>query len=142
MPTIAVRYYSKTGHTEAVAIPIGEAVHADALPISSPLPGGFIDVLFLGGAPYAWHAARPMRNFIETLNPASIGAVAIFTTSGDPRGAYKIFARLCEKRGLHVLPMEYHCKGDAAKKPQTAEDAAHFAARVVAYIESKQSNTD
>lgn len=136
MAVIAVRYYSKTGHTRAVAIPIGQAVHADALPVSDPLPAGHIDLLFIGGAPYAWHAARPMREFIKHLDPASIGAVAIFTTSGDPRGAYKMLSRLCEKRGLRVLPMEYHCTGGNASTPQAAEAASHFAVRAADYVES------
>ena len=46
---IAVRYYTKTGHTRKVAEAIAEAVGVKALPISEPLTEP-ADVLFLGNS--------------------------------------------------------------------------------------------
>ena len=132
--TTAVRYYSRSGNTEAVAIPIAQAVHTDALPISDPLPTGRVDLLFLGGAMYAFHLAKPLREFIDGLSPESIGAVAVFSTAGNPGGASRQIAKQCEKRGLRVLPNEFHCTGGASRKPETADAAAAFAKRAAASL--------
>ena len=46
---IAVRYYTKTGNTKKLAEAIGNAVGAEALPISVPITEP-VDVLFLGNS--------------------------------------------------------------------------------------------
>lgn len=126
---VAVRYFSRSGNTESIGIRIGEAVHADALPVSDPLDG-HVDLLFLGGALYAFHLARPLRDFIRALSPQNVGAVAVFSTAANPKGAYAHIARACEDAGLHVLREEYHCLGKQAKTPEAAAAAARFAKQV------------
>lgn len=124
---IAVRYYSRSGNTRAVAIAAADAVHADALPVEEPLPQNTTDLLLLGGAMYAFHIARPLRDFIRSLSPEKVRAVAVFSTASNPGGASKAIAKECRKAGLRVLPVEFHCVGKVAKKPETAAAAAQFA---------------
>lgn len=127
---VAVRFQSRSGHTRSVAIAIAGAVGADALPVDVPLTG-HVDLLFLGGAVYAWHLARPMREFIQGLDPKNIGAVAVFSTAASPNGASRLIEKACRRQGLNVLPEEYHCTGSAAATPEAAKNAAAFAERVL-----------
>lgn len=128
--TTAVRYFSKGGNTESIAVAVGEAVHADALPVPDPL-SGHVDLLFLGGALYAFHIAGQLKQFILGLSPSQIGAVAIFSTTGNPSGAYKQIAKQCRKAGLNVLPSEYHCVGKAARTDEARQRAAAWAEATV-----------
>ena len=46
---VAVRYYTKTGHTKKLAEAVAGAVGAEALPISTPVSEP-VDILFLGNS--------------------------------------------------------------------------------------------
>ena len=129
--SIAVRYYSKSGHTELIARRIAEAVGVEAHSIDVPLEQE-VDLLFLGGAPYAFHLARPLRQFIEQLRPSQVKAVAVFSTSGSPLGASGLIRRECEKAGLTVLPEEFHCTGASVSSPKQADAAMQFARQAAA----------
>lgn len=131
--TVAVRYYSRGGNTESIGIAIGQAVHADALPISDGLEGP-VDLLFLGGALYAFHIARQLKDFIRTLKPTRIGAVAIFSTTGNPAGAYKQIAKHCKRAGLNVLASEFHCTGAQAVTEPAMQRAAAWAEKTVSQL--------
>ena len=127
--SIAVRYYSKSGHTELIARKIAEAVGVEAQPIDVPLEQN-VDLLFLCGAPYAFHLAQPLRQFIEHLQPSQVKAVAAFSTSGSPLGASGLIHKECEKAGLTVLPEEFHCTGASASSPKQMDAAMQFARQV------------
>ena len=129
---IAVRYYSKGGNTAHIAADIAEAAGTEALPITQALQEP-VDLLFLGGAPYAFHLAKPLRDFIDTkLSPADVKNVCVFSTSGSPAGASGMIAKKCEAAGLKVLPQEFHCRGPQADTPEEKEKAQAFARSVIA----------
>ncbi len=52
--TKAVRYFSKLGNTKTIAEAIAEGAGVEAISITDePELKTFVDILFLGGAPYA-----------------------------------------------------------------------------------------
>lgn len=66
---IAVRYYSRSGNTKAVAEAIAEAVGVPAVSVDQS--GAALkepaDVLFVGGALYAYGLDRHLKNYLQEL---------------------------------------------------------------------------
>jgi flavodoxin len=108
--TIAVRYFTRTGNTEKVARAIGNAVQVPALPISTPLDEP-VDLLFLGGAIYAFGLDEAIKKFIGTLSPAMVKEVAVFSTTAVVPSAYPHMKKLLDEKGIPVAQREFHCRG-------------------------------
>ena len=82
----AVRYFSKMGNTKAIAEAIAEGVAVPAVPITDePELKQRVDILFLGGAPYANIMAPELREYAERLDKNMVGRVILFTTSNWSR---------------------------------------------------------
>jgi flavodoxin len=133
---IEVRYLSKSGNTKKVAEAIAEAVGVLAMPTDEPVKTD-TDLLFLGGAIYAFGLDEGMARFISSL-PKTLGHIALFsTTAVVPSAAPKMKALIVEQ-GISVLDDEFHCWGAFtfmhAGRPNAndLEKAATFAKRVVA----------
>lgn len=127
---VAVRYYSKSGNTAKIAEAVAQAAGTQALPIADGLKEP-VDLLFLGGAPYAFHLAKPLRTFIAQLRPADVKTVCVFSTSGSPLGASQMIAKKCREAGLDVLEQEFHCVGSRADLAEEKEKAQKFARAVI-----------
>ena len=125
-----VRYFSRSGNTKVIAEAIAVAAGTQAKDVSVPLTEK-PDVLFLGGAVYAFHIAGKLKKFIKTLSPESAGKVAVFSTAGDPRGASHLIKKQLEKRGITPLGQEFHCQGDKVSDEAVQKQAADFARDVI-----------
>jgi len=108
--TIEVRYYSKTGNTKKLAEVIAKQVGVTAKSITERIEGDF-DILFIGGAVYAFDIDPLLKTFIESLDPQKIKTVVIFSTAAIVKSAYKQIKGALKKRGLHVSSKEFHCPG-------------------------------
>lgn len=126
-----IRYLSKGGHTKEVADCIGKTLDIEPEPIDKTLPDE-VDLLFLGGAFYFMHPARELDDFIESLDPKKIKAVAVFSTTGGPEDASKSIGKECKKHGLNVLDDEFHCTDHELKNDETLKKAAEFAKKALA----------
>ena len=128
---IAVRYYTKTGHTEKLAKAIAEAVGVKAETVDAPL-GEDVDILFLGSAVYATALDSNVKQFIDSIN-VNVGKVVNFSSAAILSGTYKQVKAACEKKGIEVADEEFFCKGQfkmiAKGRPnaQDEADAAEFA---------------
>ena len=71
---IAVRYYTKTGNTKRLAEAIGQAVGAEALPITEPVAEP-VDILFLGNSYYAFNIDPEVRDFVRGLDKNKVGKI-------------------------------------------------------------------
>lgn len=107
---IEVRYYSKTGNTKKIAEAIAKQVGVTAKPITEQIEGN-IDILFLGGAVYAFDIDPLLKTFIESLEAPKINTVVIFSTAAIVKSAYKQIKGALEKQGLNVSLKEFHCPG-------------------------------
>ncbi|MDR1363431.1 MAG: flavodoxin, partial [Spirochaetaceae bacterium] len=108
---IEVRYLSKSGNTEKIAKAIAEAAGVTAKPITDKIDSE-VDILFLGGAVYAFGIDNELKNFISTLNSSQIRNVAIFSTAAVVKSAYSNIAKLLAEKNITVLTREFHCKGE------------------------------
>ena len=111
MGTIAVRYCSKTkmGNTRRIADAIAEGAGVTAVSIlDEPKLTEKTDLLLLGGAPYANIMAPELREYAESLDPALIGKVVLFTTSNWSRRTVIALKKILREKGITVADSYFY----------------------------------
>ena len=99
----AVRYYSKLGNTKAIAEAIAEGAHVQAVMIAEEsVLKEKVDLLFLGGAPYANIMAPDLKQYAEQLSPELVGKVVLFTTSNWSRRTVLALKKLLKEKSIPV----------------------------------------
>ena len=80
---VAVRYYSKSGNTKLLAEAIAKG--AGVIPISvdedSAKITENIDVLFIGGALYAYGLDKELNNYLAGIDGKKVKKAVVFSTS-------------------------------------------------------------
>lgn len=109
MKSIAIRYYTKTGHTEKLALAIAEELNIKAEKINVPLPEK-TDILFLGCSYYAFDIDSSVKEFIES-NKENISAIVCFGTSAMMKSMLKPLRKVINNTGITLLEDEFHCRG-------------------------------
>lgn len=100
---VAVRYYSKLGNTKKIAEAIAEGAGVEAVSIvGEPKLKEYVDILFLGGAPYADIMAPELRKYAEDLDPAMVGKVVLFTTSNWSQRTVLALKKILREKGIQV----------------------------------------
>lgn len=133
---IAVRYYTKTGNTEKLAMAIAEAVGVAAKPISVPVDEQ-VDILFLGNSYYAFSIDPEVKKFILSLDKTKVGRIVNFGSAAMLNSTYKKVKAAADKAGIPMDEREFHCKGEfkgihKGKPDETdMKAAADFARRIV-----------
>lgn len=128
---IAVRYYSRSGNTKAVAEAIAAAagvnavsVDAKAAPLSEP-----IDVLFIGGALYAYGLDGHLKEYLKTLKKEDAKKAVIFSTSWISKHSIDLIRKGLEDAGIHTEAEAFYSKS----KPNDAQlkEAEEFAKKFI-----------
>ncbi|MBR2760213.1 MAG: hypothetical protein IKD66_03485 [Solobacterium sp.] len=100
---IAVRYFSKSGNTKKIAEAIAEGAFAKAVSITEePALKKHVDLLFLGGAPYANIMAPELRDYAGRLKKEDVGTVVLFTTSNWSRRTVYALRKILQAKGIPV----------------------------------------
>ena len=117
---IAVRYFSVLGNTKAIAeeIAAGAGVKAVSIVDEPELPE-HVDVLFLGGAPYANIMAPELREYAEHLTPDKVGRVVLFSTSNWSRRVVLALRKILKAKGIPVTSNHFwaHMTQIGPRKP-------------------------
>ncbi|MDY4651535.1 MAG: flavodoxin domain-containing protein [Atopobiaceae bacterium] len=108
----AVRYYSRSGNTrllaEAIADELGvEAVSADS---SDATISGHIDVLFIGGALYAYGLDKKLVSYIRTLDGDMVGRAVLFSTTWLSKHSFDQMRKELEAHGIVVAERTFYAK--------------------------------
>jgi flavodoxin len=133
---VAVRYYTKTGHTKKLAEAVAGAVGAEALPISTPVSEP-VDILFLGNSYYAFSIDPEVRTFIRTLDRNKVGRIVNFGSAAMLNSTWKKVKAEADKVGIAMDQRDFHCRGEfkAFHKGRPNEEdlaaAAEFAKSIV-----------
>nr|WP_316613192.1 flavodoxin domain-containing protein [uncultured Ruminococcus sp.] len=99
----AVRYFSKLGNTKKIAEAIAQGAGVKAVSIADdPKLHEYVDILFLGGAPYANIMAPELREYAESLKAEQVGRVILFTTSNWSRRTVLALRKLLTNNGIKV----------------------------------------
>lgn len=99
--SIDVRYYSRSGHTKAVAEAIAKGAGCSAKSVDSPI-NEKADILFIGSGLYAASLDKNLSTFLEKLDAARVGKVVMFGTSAITKRAFTLMRRILEGKGIKV----------------------------------------
>ncbi|MBR4457971.1 MAG: flavodoxin family protein [Clostridia bacterium] len=133
MATIAIRYFSRTGHSKQLAEAIGEALNLPALDIESGLEKP-VDMLFLCNGMYAARIDGKLKDFL-VANGEKCGEIINVCTSASGRSTRSQLEKLAEKHSFRLSGKEFCCKGAfhfLAKGRPDADDLKAAAAFAVA----------
>ena len=101
--TKAVCYFSKLGNTKTIAEAIADGAGVPAVSIvDEPELKEYIDILFLGGAPYANIMAPELKEYAEKLEKDKVGRVILFTTSNWSRRTVLALKKMLRAKGIPV----------------------------------------
>lgn len=122
--TKAVRYYSRLGNTKTIAEAIAEGAGVKAVSVTDePELSQRVDVLYLGGAPYANIMAPELKAYAEKLESSKVGKVVLFTTSNWSRRTVLALKKMLKAKNIRVSDEYFyahmlHIKGrvDAARE--------------------------
>ena len=124
---IAVRYYSRSGNTKAIAEAIAQAAGVNAVSVDKA--GAKIeepaDVLFIGGALYAYGLDSRLKAYLKTLKQGDAKKAVVFSTTWISKHSIDLIKDGLKEAGIPVEEEFFYVKG----KPSEAElkDAAEFA---------------
>lgn len=100
---IAVRYYSKSGNTKKIAEAIADGCGTQAVSIvEEPELQSSVDILFLGGAPYANIMAPQLREYANHLSADQVNKVVLFTTSNWSHRTVYALQKILSEKGIEV----------------------------------------
>ncbi len=90
-------------NTRRIAEAIAEGAGVNAVSIDDePRLKERVDILFLGGAPYANIMDTELRRYAEALNPGKVGRVVLFTTSNWSRRTVYALTKIFAGKGIPV----------------------------------------
>ncbi len=123
----AVRYYSRSGNTRLVAEAIAkaagvEAVSVDAAEAALCEPA---EVLFIGGAVYAYGIDRRLQDYLRALPQGVARRAVVFSTSWVSRHAIDLIKKALTQKGVAVADEAFYVKNKpSAEQLRQAEDFA------------------
>ncbi|MBE7060410.1 MAG: flavodoxin [Ruminococcaceae bacterium] len=128
---IAVRYYSRSGNTKAVADAIAKEVGADAVSVekADAQINEPVDVLFIGGALYAYGLDSHMKEYLKTLKRETVKKAVVFSTSWLSKHSVELIKKGLSENGIAVENEYFYVKN----KPSEAQkkEAAVFARKFI-----------
>ena len=119
---IAVRYCSRSGNTKMVAEAIAKAARVPAVSITEE--GAAItepvDVLFIGGALYAYGLDKRLKAYLEALPKDTIKKAVVFSTSAISKHSIDLIKKGLADKGIPVEEDAFYVKS----KPGSSQLAA------------------
>ena len=122
---VAVRYYSKSGNTKLLAEAIGKG--AGVIPISvdedSAKITEDIDVLFIGGALYAYGLDKEMNNFLAGIDGSKVKKAVVFSTSWISKHSIDLIKKALVAKGIEVADETCYVRNKPNEKQRAEAEA-------------------
>lgn len=101
---IAVRYYSRSGNTKLLAETIANEAHVKAVSVDSidaeiKEP---VDLLFIGGALYAYGLDKHLKEYLKTLKKENIKKAVVFSTSWLSKHSIDLIKKALSENGIEI----------------------------------------
>ena len=121
----AVRFYSRSGNTKALADAIAAGAEVTALSVDdrSAAITEPVDTLFIGGGLYAYGIDKKLKEFISTLDSNKVKQAAVFSTSWLSKHALDILKNELKARGIAVLEDTCYAKNNPDENALKAAEA-------------------
>ena len=115
----AVRYYSRSGNTKAVAEAIAKAAGVSAVSVdkAEAAIAEPVDVLFIGGALYAYGIDSHLKEYLRTLKAGDAKKAVVFSTSWVSKHAVDLVKKGLKEAGIPVEEEFFYVKS----KPSEAQ---------------------
>lgn len=127
---IAVRYYSKSGNTKAVADAVAEAVGVKAVSVDTAQADikEPVDLLFIGGALYAYGLDKHLKEYLKTLKKENVKKAVVFSTSWISKHSVDLIKNSLKEAGISVEEEFFYVKNkpNDEQKKQAADFARKF----------------
>lgn len=126
----AVRYYSRSGNTKVLAEALADAAGVKAVSVDAPDASinEPVDVLFVGGALYAYGLDRHLRTWLAELKKENVRKAVIFSTSWISKHSIDLIRRSLVEKGIDTAEEVLYAKNrpDAGKIREAGEFAKKF----------------
>ncbi len=127
----AVRFFSRSGNTKKVAEAMAQAVGVPAVSVdgSDAALEEKVDVLFIGGALYAYGLDEKLNAYLDTLSADKVGKAVVFSTSWLSKHANDLIKEALQSKGIEVADSFYARVRVGAKISDKQLKAASFFAK-------------
>ena len=122
-----VRYCSRSGNTKAVAEAIAKAAGVEAVSVDSAEAAikEPTDILFIGGALYAYGLDKRMKAYLKTLKKEDVKKAVVFSTSAISKHSIDLIKKGLAEAGIPVEEESFYVKSKPGDDQLKA--AAEFA---------------
>lgn len=96
--SVAIRYFSKFGHSKLMAEAVSQVAGVPALDVNEPLDGE-VEILFLGAGLFLGKVDGSVGAFIKTLSPEKVGKVVCFGSCAIKKSPVPELKKLLEAQG-------------------------------------------
>ncbi len=122
---IAVRYYSRSGNTRAVAEAIAAAANVKAVSVDQPAAALAepADVLFIGGALYAYGIDSHIKEYLKSLKKGDAKKAVVFSTSWISKHAIDLIKKGLGEAGIPVVEESFYVKNKPNSEQLKAAEA-------------------
>lgn len=115
---IAVRYYSRSGNTKLLAETIANEAHVKAISVDSidaeiKEP---VDLLFIGGALYAYGLDKHLKEYLKTLKKENIKKAIVFSTSWLSKHSIDLIKKALKENDIEVYDEFIYAKNKPSLK--------------------------
>ena len=128
---VAVRYYSRSGNTRKVAEHIAKAAGVEAVSVDSKdaALNEKVDVLFIGGALYAYGIDDNLKQYLNGLSIDKVGKAVVFSTSWLSKHALDLIKNGLTEKGIPVESETLYFKSKAVEG--SMDEAMKFAKKYI-----------
>ena len=115
---VAVRYYSRSGNTKALADAMARAAGVPAISVdaSEAKLDEPVDVLFIGGALYAYGLDSHLKEYLKTLKREDARKAVIFSTSWISKHSLDLLRKGLEEAGIPVEAETFYVKSKPSEE--------------------------
>ena len=115
---VAVRYYSRSGNTKALAEAMARAAGVPAISVDAPEAklDEPVDVLFIGGALYAYGLDSHLKEYLKTLKREDARKAVIFSTSWISKHSLDLLRKGLEEAGIPVEAETFYVKSKPSEE--------------------------
>lgn len=127
---VAVRYYSRSGNTKALAEEIAKAAGVEAVSVDAANAqiNEPVDLLFVGGALYAYGLDSHLKAYLKGLNSKNVKKAAVFSTSWISKHSIDLMKKMLEEKEISVVEKTLYAKNrpDETKLAEARSFAAEL----------------